>query len=184
MLVFNRVLQNQSTNKEIISRSQKGFKFVLFLCWEYIFAASGPISDAQRWHRSICMMTRDFRNAFGSVPHELIFSNIEQIGCNQRIQKLIYSLYANSIASVLTGSIVTSQIQVGKGVRYGCLMSPAIFDVTLEPLLRRSEEIPQMVRYSIYEKNGEACFNPVHTCADNIIIISNMERGIDPMLMS
>ena len=51
---------------------------------------------------------------------------------------LLRNLYAGQEATVKTGHGTTDWFQIGKGVRQGCILSPCLFDLYAEYIMRNS----------------------------------------------
>ena len=49
---------------------------------------------------------------------------------------LLKSLYASREATVRTGHVITDWFQIGKGVRQGCILSPCLFNLYAEYIMR------------------------------------------------
>ena len=52
---------------------------------------------------------------------------------------LLRNLYAGKEATVRTGHGATDWFQIGKGVRQGCILSPCLFNVYAEYIMRNAE---------------------------------------------
>ena len=53
--------------------------------------------------------------------------------------RLLRNLYAGQEATVTTGHRTTDWLQIGKGVRQGCILSPCLFDLYAEHIMRNVE---------------------------------------------
>ena len=51
---------------------------------------------------------------------------------------LLRNLYAGQEAAVRTGNGATDWFQIGKGVRQGCILSPCLFNLYAEYIMRNS----------------------------------------------
>ena len=51
---------------------------------------------------------------------------------------LLRNLYAGQEATVRIGHGTTDWFQIGKGVRQGCILSPCLFDLYAEYIMRKS----------------------------------------------
>ena len=51
---------------------------------------------------------------------------------------LLRNLYAGQEATVRTGHVTTNRFQIGKGVHQGCILSPCLFNLHAENIMRNS----------------------------------------------
>ncbi len=81
----------------------------------------------------------DLSDAFNSVRHEAIFDALQQSNCPPNIIQLIRSLYENcsTYPANLSGRKICQDIPVSKGVKQGCPLSALLFNLVLEPVLRK-----------------------------------------------
>ena len=57
---------------------------------------------------------------------------------NLLFAKLVYNLYAGQEATVRTGHGTTDWFQIGKGVHQGCILSPCLFNLYAEYIMRNA----------------------------------------------
>ena len=58
------------------------------------------------------------------------------MGTPDHLTILLKSLYAGQEAAVRTGHGTTDWFQIGKGVRQGCILSPCLFNLYAENIMR------------------------------------------------
>ena len=58
------------------------------------------------------------------------------MGIPFHLTSLLRNLYAGQEATVRTGHETTDWFQIGKGVRQGCILSPCLFNVYAEYIMR------------------------------------------------
>ena len=64
--------------------------------------------------------------------------NSENIGIPDHLSCLLRNLYAGQEATVRTGHGTIYWFQIGKGVRQGCILSPCIFNLYAEYIMRNA----------------------------------------------
>ena len=64
--------------------------------------------------------------------------NSERDGNTDHLTYLLRNLYANQEATVRTGLGTTDWFQIGKGVRQGCILSPCLFNLYAEYIMRNA----------------------------------------------
>ena len=60
------------------------------------------------------------------------------MGIPDRLTCLLRNLYAGQDATVRTGHKTTDWFQIGKGVRQGCILSPCLFNLYAEYIMRNA----------------------------------------------
>ena len=118
-----------------LSPEQKGFTSHDG-CLEHNFVIQSAIDDARFNRRGLCLAFLDLANAFGSVPHEHIFGTLRTLGMPEPLLKVIKDLYHDSTTLIRTPDGTTNPIPILSGVKQGCPLSPIIFNLALEPMLR------------------------------------------------
>ena len=85
----------------------------------------------------------DFAKAFDWVDQNEIWKILPEMGIPDHLTCLLRNLYAGQEATVRTGHATTDWFQIGKGVRQGCILSPCLFNLYAEYIMRnaRLEEV-------------------------------------------
>ena len=60
------------------------------------------------------------------------------MGIPDRLTRLLRNLYAGQEATVRTGHGTTDWFQIGKGVHQGCILSPCLFNLYAEDIMRNT----------------------------------------------
>ena len=63
---------------------------------------------------------------------------LKEMGIPDHLICLLRNLYASQEATVRTGHGTTDWFQVGKGVRQGCILSPCLFNLYAEYIMRNA----------------------------------------------
>ena len=63
---------------------------------------------------------------------------LQEMGITDHLTCLLRNLYAGQEATVRTGHGTTDWFQIGKGVRQGCILSPCIFNLYAEYIMRNA----------------------------------------------
>ena len=80
----------------------------------------------------------DFEKAFDRVNWTKLMEILMQICIDWRDRRLSTRLYMNQTASVRTNIGNTEPAPIGRGVRQGCLMSPTLFNIYAEAMVREA----------------------------------------------
>ena len=82
----------------------------------------------------------DYKKAFDCVDHERLWVMLRDVGVPVHLIVLQRMLYTNQEATVRTEFGETYNIDIGKGVRQGCIFSPLLFNIYAENIMREALE--------------------------------------------
>ena len=88
------------------------------------------------------------------------------------------NLYAGQEAMVRTGHGTTDWIQIGKGVHQGCILSPCLFNLYAEYIMRNTGLDEAQARIKIARRNIN---NLRYT--DNTTVMAESEEELESLLM-
>ena len=80
----------------------------------------------------------DLKKAYDNVDREMMWSVLEKYSISRSLVKAVRSMYVNCEACVKVQGGISDWFQVEKGVRQGCAMSPWLFNVYMEHILREA----------------------------------------------
>ena len=73
-----------------------------------------------------------------TVDHNKLWKILKEMGIPGHLTCLLRNLYAGQEAAVRTGHGTTDWFQIGKGVRQGCILSPCLFKLYAEFIMRNA----------------------------------------------
>ena len=73
-----------------------------------------------------------------AVDHNKLWKILKEVGIPEHLTCLLRNLYAGQEATVRTGHGTTDWFQIGKGVRQGCILSPCLFNLYAEYIMRNA----------------------------------------------
>ena len=80
----------------------------------------------------------DYAKAFDCEDHNRLWKILQEMGITDHHTCLLRNLYAGQEATVRTGHGTTDWFQIGKGVHQGCILSPCLFDLYAEYIMRNA----------------------------------------------
>ena len=80
----------------------------------------------------------DYANAFDCVDHNKLQKILKERGIPDHLTCLLRNLYAGQEATVRIGHGTTDWFQIWKAVHQGCILSPCLFNLYAEYILRNS----------------------------------------------
>jgi hypothetical protein len=100
---------------------------------------------AREYNQDIFLCFIDYSKAFDSVDHSRMWNTLKDMGFPIHLVVLLKSLYENQVARVRTDFGDTDSFGIGKGVRQGCILSPCLFNLYAERIMREAglEEVEE-----------------------------------------
>ena len=80
----------------------------------------------------------DYTKALDCVDHNKLWKILKEMRIPDHLTSLLRNLYAGQEATVRTGHGATDWFQIGKGVRQGCILSPCLFNLYAEYIMRNA----------------------------------------------
>ena len=80
----------------------------------------------------------DYTKPFNCVDHNKLWKILQEMGIQDLFTCLLRNLYAGPEATVRTGHGTTDWFQIGKGVCQGCILSPCLFNLYAEYIMRNA----------------------------------------------
>lgn len=176
MCHISRTLQLFNSHHRFISSCQKGFMKIPAATAEHASVVDEMIHDAVRGGKSLYIMTIDFSDAFGSIPHKLIKKNLRELGFSNCFIKSVMSSYKRSSTRVVSNGRLSDEIVFRKGVKQGCPMSPTLFNICLDSLVSKLDSLKDD-GYHWFDRS-----TVVQAYADDIILFSDTEVGMNNLI--
>ena len=95
-------------------------------------------SKKQEFEKNIYFCFIDYAKAFACVDHNKLWKILQEMGTPDHLTCLLRNLYAGQEATVRTGHGTTDWLQIGKGVRQGCILLPCLFNLYAEHIMRNA----------------------------------------------
>ena len=74
--------------------------------------------------------------AFDCVDHNKLWRILKEMGIPDHLTCLLTNLYAGQEATVRTGHGTADWFQIGKGIHQGCILSPCLFSLYAEYIMK------------------------------------------------
>ena len=94
------------------------------------------IEKAREFQKNIYFCFIDYAKAFVWITTN--WKILKEMGIPDLLTCLLRNLYAGQEATVRTGHGTTDWFQIGKGVRQGCILSPCLFNLYPEYIMRNA----------------------------------------------
>ena len=94
------------------------------------------IEKAREFQKNISFCFIDYAKAFDCVDHKKLWKILREMGIPGHLTFLLRNLYAGQEATGRTGHGTTDWFQIGNGVYQGCILSPCLFNLYAEYIMR------------------------------------------------
>ena len=98
----------------------------------------GPLKKAREFQQNIYFCFIDYAKAFDCVDHNKLWKIIQEMGISDHLTCLLRNLYAGQEATVRTSHGTIDWVLIGKGVCQGCILSPCLFNLYAEYIMRNA----------------------------------------------
>ena len=96
------------------------------------------MEKARKFQKNIYFCFIDYAKAFDCVDHNKLWKILKEMGIPDHLISLLRNLYAGQEATVRTAHGKTAWFQIGKGVHQGCILSPCLFNLYAEYIMRNT----------------------------------------------
>ena len=113
-----------------------------------------------------------------SVDHNKLWKILKEMGIPDHLTCLLRNLYTSEEATVRTGHGTTDWFQIGKGVRQGCILSPCLFSLYAEYIMKNAELDEAQAGIKIVERN----INNLRYADDTTLMAESKEELKSPLI--
>ena len=119
----------------------------------------------------------DYAKAFDSVDHNKLWEILKKMGIPDHLTCLLRNLYGGQQATIRTGDGTTDWFQIGKGVRQGCILSPCLFNLYAEYIMRNAGLDEAQAGIKIFRRNSNLRY------ADDTTLMAESKGKLKSLLM-
>ena len=140
------------------------------ICW--------IIEKPREFQKNIYFCFIDYANAFDSVDHNKLWKILKEMGIPDHLTRVLRNLYAVHEATASTGYRTTDWFQIGKEVSQGCILSPCLFNLYAEYIMRNTglDEAEAGIRIAWRNINK-------FRYADDTTLMAESEKELKSLLM-
>jgi hypothetical protein len=132
-------LSNVLESHNILSKGQAGFR-KNHTTFQHIFTLINIISEARHLNKELHTLYLDIVKAFDSVEHWTIEAGLSYIGMDDETIKIFRALNTDTKCRVISPYGLSDFLDLTRGVKQGCALSPILFIIALEPLFQYLEQ--------------------------------------------
>jgi len=113
----------------------------------------------------------DYTKAFDCVDHNKLWKILQKMGIRDHLTYLLRNWYAGQEATVRTRHGTMGWFQIGKELRQGCILSPCLFNLYAEYIMKNTRLDEPQAGIKIARRN----INNLR-CADNTTFMAESEE--------
>ena len=136
------------------------------------------IKKAREFQKNIYFCFIDYAKAFDCVDHNKLWKFLKEMGIPDHLTCLLRNLYADQEATIRTGHGTTDWFQIGKGVHWGCMLSPCLFSLYAEDIMRNAGLEKAQAETKIARRNISNL-----RYADDTTLMAESEEELKSLLM-
>ena len=96
------------------------------------------MGNAREFQKNIYVSFIDDTKVFACVDHSKLWKILKEMGITDHLTCLLRNLYVVQEATVRTGHGTTDWLQIGKGVCQSCILTPCLFNLYAEYIMRNA----------------------------------------------
>ena len=97
------------------------------------------MEKAREFQKNIYFCFIDYAKAFDCVDHKKLWKILQEMGIPDHLTCLLRNLYEGQEATVRIGHGTTDWFQIGKGVLQDCILSPCLFNLYAEYIMKNAD---------------------------------------------
>ena len=136
------------------------------------------IKKAKEFQKNMYFCFIDYAKAFDCVNHHKLWKILKEMGIPDHLTCLLRNLHAGQESTVRTGLGTRDWFQIGKGVCQGCILSPCLFNLYAEYIMRKAGLEEAQAEIKIVGRNIKNL-----RYADDTTVMAESEEELKSLLM-
>ena len=168
--VLSRIILNRMKNTvdKLLRNNQAGFRSNRS-CTDQISSLRIILEQSMEFNSQIYVNFIDYSKAFDSIDRGSLWKIMAHYGIPTKIINLIKKMYQDSGGQVLYKGRLSSFFQILTGVRQGCLLSPFLFLLIIDWIMRQSDNQRTGIQWTLTKKLEDLDF------ADDLALLSHTQ---------
>jgi len=177
--LFERIINDRLTTvmeeEQILHEDQHGFTRGKSTMTP-ITVLNAVLEHARDTKKPLYGVLFDVSKAFDTVPTDGLELSMARLGFPASLRRLLTSLNGNSTAQVITKYGLTEKYDVERGVRQGSILSPLLWKIFMDPVLRQWKT--QRDPYSLDDGHGTRLPLFGQAYADDALGLASSPKGL------
>ena len=177
--VFCKILNNrlvQCLDKEgALHEGQAGFRLNRG-CMDNVYTLNEIVQGRLRENKKTYAFFLDIQKAYDTVWHDGLWYKLWDMGVKGRMWRVIKKMYMSSRSAVLLEGEKSDSFNVDQGVAQGCSLSPILFSVFINDLLKEVEQAELGIQLSSGKTFGGMLF------ADDFVGVSDSKENLQKLI--
>ena len=141
---------------------------------DQIFALQQIFKKSREYAKEVNACFVDLEKAYDYISRDKLWAVLLQYGINGQLLNAIKSLYMHSQVCVHVNSATTKPFRVSVGLRQGCSLSPILFLINMDRIVKKSESCGRV-------KIGECTVQHL-LFADDLVLLDSTQNGLQQAL--
>ena len=137
------------------------------------------IEDAEQFHKEAHLSYIDLKKAYDYVEHWAIQETLINLNFDKKFIRMIEELNTTLSGDVITEYGITDKFEIERGLRQGCPLSPILFCLFIEPLIRWIEGEGRS-GYTFH--NNKNIRIPILAYMDDIVLIAKNRTEMNDLV--
>ena len=135
--VFNRIILERMKGEvdETLREEQAGFRQDRS-CTDQIATLRIIVEQSIKWNSSLYVIFVDYEKAFDSLDRETLWKILRHYGVPMKLVNMIKNSYEGMSCRVIHDGQLTKNFEIRTGVRQGCLLSPFLFILAIDWIMK------------------------------------------------
>ena len=172
--VLNSRLENWVDENNVLCDEQNGFRKSRSTL-DHLSTLTSIIEMRKAKKKDTFVAFIDFSKAYDSIPRDKLWTKLKEMGLCGRLYNALISLYKSVRSCVRINGVSTDFFDVKCGLKQGCLLSPLLFNLYIEDLIRDMK----LLNIGIEIEGEKIC---ILLYADDVILIANTEEDLQSLL--
>jgi hypothetical protein len=141
-------------------------------CIDHINTLRVIIEQSEELQTPLYLLFVDFERAFDTLDHERMWTILECYGIPTKVLNIVKGLYRDVSCRVVHNGRLGRQIKVKSGVKQGCILSPLLFTIILDWVMKKATKTPRGIQWTMSSRLEDLDF------ADDICMMTHRESDM------